>query len=96
MDGFSLKPFLLDPDSKNWSGPDAALTAINKWGDSDPVGQSYALRSQQWRYIRYHNGDEELYDCLKDPYEWHNLAVRDEYAPILEKFRNRLEARINL
>ena len=96
MDGFSLKPFLLDPDSKNWSGPDAALTAINKWGDPDPVGQSYALRSQQWRYIRYHNGDEELYDCLKDPYEWHNLAVRDESAPILEKFRNRLEARINL
>ena len=96
MDGFSLKPFLVDPDSSNWSGPDAALTAINKWGDPDPHGQSYALRSQQWRYIRYHNGDEELYDCFNDPYEWHNLAISSEFTPILEKFRNRLAARINL
>jgi len=35
---------------------------------------NHAVRSEQWRYIRYADGGEELYDEAKDPYEWCNLA----------------------
>ncbi|MHC4993916.1 MAG: sulfatase [Planctomycetota bacterium] len=35
---------------------------------------AYAVINRRWRYIRYENGGEELYDVRKDPHEWTNLA----------------------
>ena len=35
---------------------------------------NHAARDSRWRYIRYADGSEELYDHEKDPYEWTNLA----------------------
>lgn len=35
---------------------------------------NHAVRTERWRYIRYANGDEELYDHDNDPHEWNNLA----------------------
>jgi len=35
---------------------------------------NHAVRSERWRYIRYNDGTEELYDCKSDPHEWKNLA----------------------
>jgi arylsulfatase A-like enzyme len=35
---------------------------------------NHAVRTEQWRYIRYVNGDEELYDMRADPHELKNLA----------------------
>ena len=32
------------------------------------------LRSERYRYIRYADGSEELYDHTADPNEWNNLA----------------------
>ena len=40
------------------------------------------VRSTDWRYIRYVDGSEELYDHSKDELEWHNLANDPEYAPV--------------
>jgi len=40
------------------------------------------VRSAQYRYIRYANGDEELYDEKADPYEWRNLAAQPELASV--------------
>ena len=45
-----------------------------------------SLRSDRWRYIRYGNGEEELYDLKTDPNEWFNLAGRPEHAAIKVKF----------
>ena len=42
--------------------------------------QNHAVRSDAWRYIRYADGGEELYDEAKDPYEWTNLAAKPEFA----------------
>jgi arylsulfatase A-like enzyme len=39
-----------------------------------------AVRTEDWRYIRYADGSEELYDIRADPNEWHNLASRSELA----------------
>jgi iduronate 2-sulfatase len=96
MDGYSLKPFLQDPTTKQWPGPQAALTAIHKWNDHNPANQSYALRSENWRYIRYHTGAEELYDSINDPHEWKNLASDKKYQAVVKSFRSRLDARLSL
>jgi len=95
LDGHSLRPFLEDPGTTQWSGPDEALTALYKWAKSyDPAQQSYALRSKDWRYIRYANGKEELYHCTEDPYEWHNLADKPQHASTLKAFRKKLMIRV--
>ena len=35
---------------------------------------NHAVITEKWRYIRYHDGTEELYDRLNDPNEWDNIA----------------------
>lgn len=95
LDGHSLKPFLENPDTDEWSGPEEVLTALYKWAMYyDPAKQSYSLRSKDWRYIRYSNGMEELYHNAEDPYEWTNLADNPEYASKLKSFRVKLAARL--
>ena len=44
--------------------------------------QNHAVRSEQWRYIRYEKGGEELYNETKDPYEWTNLAADRKYEGV--------------
>ena len=36
--------------------------------------KNHALRSEGWRFIRYEDGAEELYDTTNDPYERTNRA----------------------
>ncbi|WP_395745957.1 sulfatase [Prosthecobacter sp.] len=61
--GASLMPLLKDPAAK-WDG-----VAVCTHGKGN-----HAVRDANWRYIRYADGSEELYDHSKDPYEWTNLA----------------------
>lgn len=49
---------------------------------------NYSVRSQDWRFIRYADGQEELYDHRNDPNEWKNLAADPHYDPILLQHRN--------
>ncbi len=42
--------------------------------------KNHTVRTENWRYIRYADGGEELYDEANDPYEWTNLADNTEYA----------------
>jgi uncharacterized sulfatase len=37
-----------------------------------------------------HRPGEELYDIIKDPYEWNNLADNPDYAEVKARLRNRL------
>jgi arylsulfatase A-like enzyme len=71
IEGVSIVPLLRNPKAK-WSH--AAITTHTKG--------SHAVRSEQWRYISYANGDEELYNHEKDPEEWNNLADQREYASV--------------
>ena len=48
---------------------------------------SYAIINEQWRYIQYRDGSEELYDVREDPNEWYNLATDKELAPIKKKLQ---------
>ena len=38
------------------------------------------MRTEKFRYIRYSDGTEELYDREKDEMEWTNLAGDPKYA----------------
>jgi arylsulfatase A-like enzyme len=40
---------------------------------------NHGIRNGGWRYIRYANGEEELYNEATDPNEWTNLAQDPQY-----------------
>ena len=71
LEGHSLVTLLKDASApREWP----ALTSHNQG--------NHAIRTEQWRYIRYADGSEELYDMLKDPSEWNNLAAQTQFAAI--------------
>ena len=41
--------------------------------------------NQDWRYIHYADGTEELYDVRRDPHERKNLAVDPAFNPVKKK-----------
>ena len=43
---------------------------------------NHTLRTKRWRYTRYKDGGEELYDHSKDEMEWNNLANDTTYDHI--------------
>lgn len=47
----------------------------------------YAIINQNWRYIHYEDGTEELYHVRKDFHEWYNLAPDDRYDSIKAELR---------
>lgn len=63
LEGESLIPLLKDPAAAREK---PALTTHGR--------KNHAVRSDRYRYIRYADGSEELYDHEVDPQEWKNLA----------------------
>ncbi|MEW4486460.1 sulfatase [Thalassoglobus sp. JC818] len=74
LDGRSLLPLLKSPEAE-WPYP--AITTHMR-GD-------HAVRSEDFRFIRYHNGSQELYDEAVDPNEWTNLAEKPEFKTVIEE-----------
>ncbi|MBL8296685.1 MAG: sulfatase [Bryobacterales bacterium] len=69
VEGHSLMPLLKNPQAA-WDRP--AVTTYLK--------DNHSVRSERWRYIRYSDGKEELYDHREDPQEWRNLAEQPAYG----------------
>ena len=63
-DGVSIVPLLRDPKAE-WNRP-AVMTYRRG---------NHAVRDDRWRYIRYADGTEELYDHHVDSMEWENVAT---------------------
>jgi arylsulfatase A-like enzyme len=91
LDGHSMRPFLENPASGQWTGPQGALSMIFV-GDTEEGysheerqllgNQNWTYRTEDWRYILYRDGSEELYDHEADPREWHNLAGSPAHSSI--------------
>lgn len=73
LEGVSLLPLLKDSNAP-WDRPTLTTHGRN----------NHSVRSKRWRYIRYRDGTEELYDHKTDPLEWNNLADDPEYTKIKE------------
>lgn len=52
---------------------------------------NYALSGTHWRYIRYKDGNEELYDRKNDPHEWSNLAAEAKNDLVRKRFAKALD-----
>ncbi|MCA9143694.1 MAG: sulfatase [Planctomycetaceae bacterium] len=79
LDGHSLVPLLREPEAAN---SEHVLTMFDQGNTS--------LRTGRWRYIRYADGSEELYDHQSDPNEWTNLASIDKHTKQMVSLRNML------
>ena len=76
LDGQSLVPLLREPSQ----GTDRTAVTIFDPGN-------VTLRTERWRYIRYTDGSEELYDINVDPNEWTNLSDDPNHESILKSLR---------
>jgi arylsulfatase A-like enzyme len=80
MVGHSFKT-LLTGEQQHWPHP-----AITTWQSGN-----HALRNDRFRYIRYADGSEELYDHHNDPNEWHNLAREEKHQIARNELAKQLE-----
>ena len=79
LDGQSLVPLLEKPDST------AERSSITMFGPGNA-----SLRTDRWRFIRYADGSEELYDLTQDPREWVNLAGNSVHVERLAVLRSKI------
>ena len=82
--GQDLSPLLTKP-TQNWPH---SILSTNGEGN-------HSLRSDRFRYLRYRNGDQELYDLQADPLEVHNLALDSAYSGKMAKLDALLEQKLN-
>jgi len=75
-EGHSLVPQLRDASAERpWP-------AITTHGPGN-----HSVRTVDWRYIRYADGSQELYDLRSDPNEWTNLSSDPQYEERIGEFR---------
>ena len=73
-EGRSLVPLMKDPGAA-WDLP--AITTYGRF--------NHAARDGRYRYIRYEDGSEELYDHATDPQEWRNVAAEPSLAAVKKR-----------
>lgn len=79
-DGQSIRPQLKDPLIPR--GP-----AISSYGAGNT-----SVRTEHYRYIRYEDGSEELYDHRVDPHEWTNLAGHTDHQRTKQRLARMIPA----
>jgi len=71
LEGLSLRPLLENPAAE-WERP----------ARTDFHFGNHSIRGERWRYTRYVDGGEELYDHDADEMEWTNLADDPAHADV--------------
>lgn len=81
VQGLDLTPILKDP---NYRVRETAMT----------INNGFALRGDQWAYMRYTDGSEEFYDMNSDPNQFQNIVNAPEARSRVAEARAALETRI--
>ncbi|OJV21877.1 MAG: iduronate-2-sulfatase [Dyadobacter sp. 50-39] len=81
VEGNSIVPLLKNPAAA-WHHPSITTHGFG----------NHAVRSEKYRYIRYNDGSEELYDHDTDPQEFKNLAKDVKYASVKAELAKSLPA----
>jgi arylsulfatase A-like enzyme len=84
IDGKSLRPIL---SGQKEIVRDAVLLEVY---NNTLRGKSYGIRTKQYKYIENANGETELYDLVKDPYELVNVTSNASYALIKKELATKL------
>ena len=71
LDGRDLTP-ILDGRTRDRGAPVVSTQGVN----------CHSIRGDRFRYTRYRNGQEQLYDHEKDPHEWNNLGGDPRYDSV--------------
>ena len=74
LEGTSLLSQLEDPTARRTE------PAVTTW-----YYNNHSVRDLNFRYIRYRDGSEELYDHRSDPGEHRNLAADPEFVPVKKR-----------
>ena len=83
LHGQSLVPLLKNPELSTNRG---LVTMFDKG--------NYSLRMERWRFIRYEDGSEELYDLEEDPNEWSNLIDSKNHQGVVVEMKNALSTEL--
>lgn len=80
VEGYDMTPLLMNPQA-TWTHP--AITTHGR--------KNHAVRTEQYRYIQYADGSQELYDHKSDPNEWKNLADDNNLKSVISRLQTHLE-----
>jgi arylsulfatase A-like enzyme len=86
-DGRSLLPLLRGGSPSGWRTD----FLVEHLAGTNPIPTFCAVRSKEWAYVRYGDGEEELYHLPSDPDELVNLAADPASATPLRALRARLD-----
>jgi arylsulfatase A-like enzyme len=81
LSGASLAPLMREPQREFGRVAVSTFEAGN-----------HAVIDAGWRYIRYTDGSQELYNTKSDPHEWTNLAGKPESAVRLQEMARHLQS----
>ena len=79
LEGLSFVPLLRNSEI-DWFGR-SAVTYTNQFN------LNASLQQDQWKYILYGDGGEELYNTFADPYNLENLAADATYIPVINEMK---------
>ncbi len=81
LEGLSLKP-LVKRETADARGEWTRKGIVTTFGPNH-----HSIRSNDFRYTRYADGSEELFDHRSDPHEWKNLADVEEFKTVIDEHR---------
>jgi arylsulfatase A-like enzyme len=84
LDGSSLVSLLREP-----------ARTTNRAVVTTFYAEHFSVRHERWRYIRYTDGGEELYDHQSDPNEWHNVASQPQHQAVKARLAREIPSKNN-